>query len=158
MHLWLLRHGKAEDRDRWTGDDALRPLTKAGVEHARRVIDLLNAWVVATEIWTSPYLRARQTAEIAAGEWKLPMREKAWLAAEAVDAPTMAAKLTARHDLVLVGHEPDLGVLAGWLTGGNPIPLKKAGLCHLVGEPTPAGMELHALLQPKLVLGLAGDA
>jgi phosphohistidine phosphatase len=158
MHLWLLRHGKAEDRDRWSDDDALRPLTKAGISHARRVLGLLDAWVVASEIWTSPFLRARQTAEIAAAEWKLPLREQAWLAAEVVDAATVAAHLDPERDLILVGHEPDLGRLAGWLTGGNPIPLKKAGLCHLAGEPVAGGMELQALLAPKLILGLAGDA
>jgi phosphohistidine phosphatase len=158
MHLWLLRHGKAEDRDHWTGDEALRPPTKAGVTHARRVLDLLSGWVVASEIWSSPFLRARQTAEIAAAEWKLPLREKAWLAAEAGDAAALAGRLNPSLDVVLVGHEPDFGLLAGWLTGGNPIPLKKAGLCHLTGEPTQGGMELHALLPPKLILGLAGDA
>jgi len=91
-------------------------------------------------------------------EWKLPVREKTWLAEGAATPATSAPLIDPRLDLVLVGHEPDLGALAGWLTGGRAVPLKKAGLVHLVGDPMAGGMELHALLPPKLILGLAGDA
>lgn len=158
MHLWLLRHGKAVERDQWQSTDAERPLTKEGIAHARRVLNLMHGWLEVSEVWTSPMTRARQTAALAAAEWKRPLREKSWLAEGAQSPQACAHQLDAALDVVLVGHEPDLGVLAGWLCGGRPIPMKKAGLIHLEGLPHAGAMDVRAVLPPKLMLGLAGDA
>lgn len=40
--LLLVRHAKAGDRDRWPGDDALRPLSPAGREQARGLTAMLS--------------------------------------------------------------------------------------------------------------------
>ncbi len=58
--------------------------------------------------------------------------------------------------MVLVGHEPDLGELAGVLLGAPALALRKAGCAWLRGEPEPGGMVLRALLSPKIVLALTG--
>ena len=65
MEVYLLRHGIAHD-DSPTGKDADRPLTEEGRRKLRDVMKAIaNAGVKPDAIVSSPYLRARQTAEIA---------------------------------------------------------------------------------------------
>ncbi|MBA3938136.1 MAG: histidine phosphatase family protein [Planctomycetes bacterium] len=155
MHLTLLRHAKATDREEWSESDADRPLTKAGIEQARRVLVATAPLITASEIWSSPWLRARQTGELASSVWELPLREMPWLAGEALQPAERAARLERRTDTVLVGHEPDLGDLARFLCGAR-LDLKKCGLVLLVGDPVSGGMTLRGLWSPKMVLGLDG--
>lgn len=61
MALFLVRHAKAGSRSDWSGDDRVRPLTKAGWSQARAIADRLAT--VASELRTSPYVRCRQTLE-----------------------------------------------------------------------------------------------
>lgn len=157
MELILLRHGKAADRATWTGADADRPLTPAGEERTRAVLAHLAGTIQADEIWTSPWLRARGTAEIAGEEWGLPVREQPWLAGDGDTGASLSALagLGDERRVVLVGHEPDLGVLAGTLCGGVGVLLKKTGVAILRGDPRPGGMLLRVLLNPGTVLGIA---
>jgi phosphohistidine phosphatase SixA len=60
MTVVLLRHGSAGDRDRWDGDDRLRPLDKKGRRQAEALRDILLARGV-TRALSSPYLRCTQT-------------------------------------------------------------------------------------------------
>jgi len=151
MRLILLRHGVAVERDEWHGDDAERPLSKAGIHQATMTLKRVRPLVKAIEIWTSPWVRARATAELASAIWKLPLREAPWLAGEAATPKQMLEQLATAPDVVLVGHEPDLGVLAGVLVGGKPVPLAKAGMAVLKGTPEAGAMELKLLLSPKAV-------
>ena len=59
---------------------------------------------------------------------------------------------------MLVGHEPDLGELIGVLCGGPALPLKKAGLALLEGQPCAGGMTATLLLTPPAVRMLQGKA
>ena len=156
MRLILLRHGKAEPRDGWPGEDADRPLTRDGERRAQRVLKAVGPLIGTGEIWTSPFLRARATAEIASALWGQPLREQPWLAAEAAPAAAWLPNLAGRGDLVLVGHEPDLSACAALLVGGAALDLKKGGLVVMEGEPRPAGMALHLFLTPRAVLELTG--
>ena len=66
MDIWLLRHAMAEERS-GSGRDADRELTPDGLRRAERVARGLAALSPDIEaVWTSPYRRARQTAEPAA--------------------------------------------------------------------------------------------
>ena len=58
--LYLVRHAKAGDRERWTEDDRLRPLTKKGRRQAEGLVQLFRRLEV-TRIVSSPYLRCVQT-------------------------------------------------------------------------------------------------
>lgn len=155
MRLFILRHGKAAKREDWDGDDADRPLTRSGVAHAGRMVAAIRPFITASEILTSPWTRARQTAEIASGSWTLPLREAPWLAGGAATPAQLAAQLAPRTDVVLVGHEPDLGELVRFLSGGRVV-LKKCGFAVLDGEPGERGMGIIALLPPRLVEDLEG--
>lgn len=141
-------------KDRWHKEDALRPLTKEGEQQAARMFSLLRGWIEVEAIWTSPWVRARHTAEIASEIWKRPLREVEWLAGSSMTADLQRRLLPRDGSVALVGHEPDLGTLVGVLIGGRPVPLRKSGVALLEGDPL-LEMELQALLAPKLVIGLA---
>jgi phosphohistidine phosphatase len=155
MQITLLRHGKAVEREAWSGDDPERPLTREGVAQLRKALRAVAGVIDADEIWTSPWTRARQTAEIAAELWRLPLREVPWLAGEAEDPVEWGRLLRSAGDVVLVGHEPDLGRFIGYVLDGRMVALKKGGLAVLDGLPRPGQMELRLLLSPRVVLALA---
>ena len=58
----MIRHAKAGNREAWTEDDRLRPLTKKGIDQAERLVATLKAFPIATVV-SSPYLRCVQTVE-----------------------------------------------------------------------------------------------
>lgn len=64
--LYLVRHAKAGDRSRWTGDDILRPLSGKGRRQAvslcERLLPLVGERPGAT-LLSSEYLRCLQTLE-----------------------------------------------------------------------------------------------
>jgi phosphohistidine phosphatase len=153
MQLTLLRHGPAVEREKWSGNDAERPLTENGAELTVSMLKHTRELIKAVEIWTSPWVRARQTAELASSIWKLPLREMDWLAGEALSAAERAARLQPHTDVVLIGHDPDLGDLARFLCGAR-IELKKGGLAMLKGVPRQSEMVLRGLYSPKQVLEL----
>ncbi|MEK7414434.1 MAG: histidine phosphatase family protein [Planctomycetota bacterium] len=155
MILTIIRHGKAVDREAWHGDDRDRPLTREGREQVRQALRALTEVIQAEEVWTSPWKRARQTAEIAAEVWDLPLTECTWLAGDATEIPDWCRQMRGTGEIVLVGHEPDLGRLVGHLIGGKPLPMKKGGVAILEGLPRPGQMELALFVPPKAVLRVA---
>jgi 8-oxo-dGTP diphosphatase len=60
--VYLVRHAKAGDREKWEGDDNLRPLTRAGLEQAKGLRDQLGG-VHISRIVSSPSIRCLQTVE-----------------------------------------------------------------------------------------------
>jgi phosphohistidine phosphatase len=165
MQIVLFRHGPAGRRDasRWS-DDALRPLTDRGEERTREAADGLRRMLdePLTRILTSPYARAFRTAELL-GEAFPDARQVVLEALAPGGNPRAIIDALAEFDddavVALVGHEPDLGVLAGGLVIGtsHALPLKKAGACVLaVGDALlPGSAELIALLPPRVLRRLA---
>jgi len=140
--------------------DAQRPLTDAGRKRMRRAAKALRRQVPAVDvIASSPLIRARETAEILAARYDdmavvelMPLspggseRELLdWLREQTRDAV-----------VVLVGHEPDLGLLASWLLTGKKsafAPLRKGAACLIQFAEAPAagGGVLEWMLTPKLL-------
>ncbi len=60
MKVFVVRHAKAGDRDKWTRPDELRPLTKPGRAQAAALVELL-AHEPITRVASSPYERCVQT-------------------------------------------------------------------------------------------------
>ena len=167
MELYLLRHGIAVERGTaGYDDDAQRPLTPEGrtktYEVARGLHRLNLKW---DALWTSPYVRAVQTAELVAKAYDLPkkdLRETNALLPTAT-LEELAGQLVefpngTRH--LLVGHEPHLSSLVGRLIGAGPeyrINFKKAGL--LIVETTQLHPEavgtLLGYLPPRVLRALA---
>ncbi|CAA9556180.1 MAG: hypothetical protein AVDCRST_MAG88-1127 [uncultured Thermomicrobiales bacterium] len=169
MQLYLLRHGDAADRV--TGGyerDEDRPLTEKGREEARRAAAALaNLGVAVDLLLTSPLLRASQTATLAAERLRPrrgPERSAAFAPGRRPEETLDALRSYEGEDtepdaprrVVLVGHMPDLGNLAGWLVWGRgdlTVTLRTGGLCRidLPGRPGAARGELRWLLPPALL-------
>lgn len=138
MDIWLLRHATAEDRSA-TGRDADRELTPDGLRRAQRVARGLAALEPGIEmVLTSPFRRARQTAEAAARALALERRLSLSGALEPQTDPDDILEEIAAHGsgcVLLVGHEPHLGELLGRLVGsGVALPLRKAAVAWVERE------------------------
>lgn len=135
--LYLVRHAIAADRGSEWRDDSKRPLTERGINRFKDAVKGLRRLdVVVDEIFTSPLVRARQTADIlAAGlDGKPPIKVLDALAPGHTAASVMAqlARVAKRRRIALIGHEPDLGELAAHLIGaGRALPFKKGGVCRI---------------------------
>jgi phosphohistidine phosphatase len=144
MNLYLLRHGIAEEFGKGgIENDEDRPLTPKGERRVAQVAEaLLEMGVFLDLILSSPYLRARQTAEIVAES--LGLRKRLRLLEELTPSRSQARLVAAitelkppPRELLLVGHEPSLSSLISLLISGAPgleIQMKKGGLCKLSTE------------------------
>jgi phosphohistidine phosphatase len=153
MRLYFLRHGPAVSRTEWDRPDEERPLTDEGravVAASARL--LVRVAVTADAIVTSPLVRARQTAEIAAAELDAGAPVDDDRLARGFDRKHLAAILADHRGaqaLVLVGHEPDFSRTIRELTGGAVV-CKKGGIARVdIDDETVRG-ELVWLLPPRI--------
>ncbi len=161
MRVILFRHGPAGSADgsRWP-DDSARPLTARGAartQEAARGLARIESGI--TRIVTSPLVRADQTARLLQDA----LRDSIPLDTLDALAPGGSYRRIIQHlaDLpsadvvVLVGHEPSLGKLAGVLLFGAPasLPIKKAGACavQFSGAPNAGEGRLRWFLPPKVL-------
>jgi phosphohistidine phosphatase len=164
MKVFLVRHAIAHDRNRlrWP-NDALRPLTSAGMQKFRRAAGGLAKWMPrSARLLTSPYVRARETAVLLAEARgsKKPV-ECAELAA---DKPVSQAfeLLRTRKDkaVILVGHEPYLSGFVGMALAGQharlEIDFKKGGAAciEFTSRIEPGRACLHWLMPPRVLRAL----
>lgn len=168
MVLYVLRHAIAEDLLSNAVPDSSRRITKKGRRKARRVLShAASIGVRPRAILTSPYVRARETAEIAASEFggdTDPVVSSALIPYVSVHVLWSTLRGPAvRGDLMVVGHNPQLSELVMWLLGGraDALWLKKSGLAALAVDPADRRPRatLSWLLTPKSVgpsIGAAG--
>ena len=137
VQLYLIRHAVAEERGADWPDDTLRPLTGEGRSRMRKAAKgLARLGVRFDVVLTSPLVRARQTAEIVAAAFDEPppVTDLAALGPEASYAELLDAlkKHGRRKSVALVGHEPDLGVVASRLLGTRkPLAFRKGAVCRI---------------------------
>jgi phosphohistidine phosphatase len=143
MKVLLIRHARAEER-RLLQRDRTRALTVDGRRRMRRAVrGLKSVEPRLTGLATSPLVRARETAALVGAGY--PAAEIEVLPALAPGGARRAALtwLQARPAdacLALVGHEPDLGRLAGWLLTGQPrefVRFKKGAVALIEFAATP---------------------
>lgn len=137
MHLLIIRHAIAEDRDDFakTGKpDDLRPLTADG--RAKMIHCAQGLRQIAPEISvlaTSPLTRARETADIVADEYEIDIHSTTEALLPSAQLPEFVDWVADRADqpvVAVVGHEPHLSKLATWLISGvdeSHVELKKGG-------------------------------
>lgn len=101
--LYLVRHAKAGDRERWTEDDRLRPLTSKGRRQGEALIALFADRAV-DRILSSPFVRCVQTVRPLALARRLPVEETDLLAEGAHLAPAMSFLRDMAGAVVLCGH------------------------------------------------------
>ena len=151
MQVHLLRHGTAEDISA-EGSDAKRKLTGGGRDEVRRAAECARrAKIAPTLILSSPFVRAIETAEIAA--------EVLAYHSAGIDANRRALipsaspqrvwnEIRDRHDamrVLLAGHEPLLSHLAAYLLNSPAlrIDMRKASFVRIdldLLAPNPSGV------------------
>ena len=140
MRILLIRHAVAAERDVWakTGaSDELRPLTPDGTKKMKKAAKgLLTIVPELTAIAASPLLRAWQTAQVVADEYsgRSPDRLHALEPSGRREDVLAWVNQFEGGTVALVGHEPDLGELTGWLIARRPeagIAFKKGGAALL---------------------------
>ncbi|RQP25844.1 phosphohistidine phosphatase SixA [Piscinibacter terrae] len=131
MDLILWRHAEAQV-EREGQADVDRPLTSKGERQAQRMAEWLNQRLAhSTRILVSPALRAQQTAKALGKNFKT-------LDALAPDATGEALLKAARwpdagEPVLVVGHQPTLGLVAAYLLCEHPQPwvIKKGAVWWL---------------------------
>ena len=154
--LFLLRHGIAEAQTNGQSS-AGRKLTMVGRRKTLAVARRLRKLGFrADRLFSSPYQRARETAEIAVLCGLANRMELEDSLMPGGDCLPLLVSCRARW--LFVGHEPDLSKLAAHLIGASVgcFTLHKAGFAHLhwtAGESNPYGSAvLMVLLRPRVLL------
>ena len=162
VDLYVLRHAIAADHGLYA-TDAERPLTEEGIARLHQTI---AAWptlgVEVDLIVSSPYVRARQTAEIAGKALGVDVHIDEALACGARPSEILAAvtqRAQAPGRAMVVGHEPDLGAFVAWLTAGGArgsVCMKKAGLAKVIVSDwrEPPYAQLQWLMWPKHMIAI----
>ncbi|MGZ9225910.1 MAG: phosphohistidine phosphatase SixA [Anaerolineales bacterium] len=143
MNLYVIRHAIAVDEGTSEYEsDSERPLTDKGRKKMRQIAKALrNLGVEFDLILSSPYVRARETAEILADVFK--MKKKILFSDNLIPLGNPELLITEVNEkysvnsLAVVGHEPHLSTLVGLLVAENAkidVTLKKGGVCYLSAD------------------------
>lgn len=152
MDLILWRHAEAEAGE----PDLGRRLTPKGVKQAERMAKWLDAHLPdSCRILVSPADRAQQTAQA--------LQRKFRTVAEIAPGASVAAVLAAanwpesREAVLVVGHQPTLGMVASFLLSGDETywSVRKSAVWWLSdrGRDGAATVALKAVLSPEFLPG-----
>jgi phosphohistidine phosphatase len=161
VNIFILRHGiAAEPGAPGIKTDAERPLIAKGEQRLRAAAAAMEKMGLSFDvIVSSPFLRAKQTAEIIAKI--LTLEKKLTMSNGLIPGGNPQALIRQLNDLkpapeniLLVGHEPFLSRLIALLATGDTvaaIDMKKGGLCKLETEDLEYGhcATLAWLLTPR---------
>lgn len=156
MRLYFFRHAEAEQN---ALNDFERRLTARGRERTETAAQVMLALGVRPRvIYSSPRIRALQTAEIIGEAFEMPVEidEGLDFAFDLDDVERLIDDLDDDDQVMFVGHEPSMSEVLDELTGGF-IVMKKGGLARvdLTFFTSPLEGELVWLIAPKVfdVLG-----
>ncbi len=165
MDIFLLRHAEAEPLGESNHfRDDLRALTGEGRKQMKNAALGLQALNIQFDlVASSPLVRARETAEIVGEIGKSGEPIAIW---DELSPGVKPAALFERikscgqkGSILLVGHEPDMGIIASHLLVGSgkiSMPFKKAGLCRIEVDEFPPNLPgtLKWMLTPKILARL----
>ncbi len=169
IQLVFIRHAVALDREEFQKktklDDAFRPLTAKGRGRLEKMALIMKRrWVKDFDmIISSPYTRARQSAEVVA---QIYHDKKVTESSELVpQSPPQAfvkwmkSQNFRGQNFAIVGHEPNLSLLVTYLLAGNEyafLEFKKSGiLClevDMLKSLGPSSAQLQWFVAPKMLL------
>ena len=153
QQLWLLRHGEAVPHE--SKPDHERELTARGErQSAAAGAALARLGVEFAAVYTSPKVRAVQTAKLAAEALNVEPEEEPLLSEDFERAD--ALELLGRHDedarVLVVGHNPDFAQVVYDLTGAR-VDFKKGAVIAV--KLSGSRSELLVLLRPRELESLA---
>ncbi len=149
MRFYFLRHGIAADGT----PDEQRELTKEGAANTRQAARRLQQiGVTVDHLYSSPLVRARQTAEIVGEALGVPVeiREEVGPGFSLYRVENLTRDLDREESVMFVGHEPDFSTTITSLVGGRVV-MKKGGLARVdIISDQPLLGELVWLIAPKI--------
>lgn len=163
VDIYILRHGRAEKRAPSVRGDEARALTGEGRTEILGVAEFLASRdVVFGCIATSPYVRAMETAQIVAkalGKRGLVNQWDELTPGSSIEA--LESRIAGRSEdenLLIVGHEPLLGMFTGYMIsrGSNAsIAFGKGGLAKIRNARfDPVSGELQWLLTVRQIMSM----
>ncbi len=161
--LYIVRHAPAEDENPAApGDDSQRRLTADGADLGARMAEALFVRGVRPDlIWTSPYVRTRDTALLMQERMQAPggIRSILELAPGGdLGALVEGAMRAPAKRLMLVGHAPGVAMLVARLAGDGRTRLffERAGAAELfvAGTPERPRCEIVWLTPAEFLLGV----
>ncbi len=144
--LVIMRHGPAEALSAGQGSDAERRLTPEGRVQTVQTCAVLARLLPSLErIYTSPYVRAQETAELLAAALETPTPTVTPLLAPGFEREQLARMLAVDGgpSVAIVAHEPDLSGFVAWLSGAR-VAMGKGTAC-LTELAVPGTAQLFAL-------------
>ena len=161
MQLYIVRHGIAIDReDPKCPAEAERYLTEEGIERTQQVAEAVAALGIHADlIFSSPYLRAMQTAAIFASELGYPKQKirRTDSLLPGAEPGAFLRELAREKDVSAVlcfGHAPHVdGLLAAAVGASRHVTsMKKAGVALVeLKRLSPPNGQLVWLITPKLI-------
>jgi len=103
LPVYLVRHAKAGDREAWSEDDVLRPITRRGRAQAEGLVTLLRELPVDL-VLSSPYVRCVQTVRPLAIARSVPLEEHDSLAEGAPTTDTLSLVRSRGGAVVMCSH------------------------------------------------------
>lgn len=157
MDIYLVRHGEYTDLGSSTlEEDSRNRLSDAGVAKLQQQAQTLARWQLPIDqIVTSPFVRARQTADILANSLNVSVAEHTALTRTYFNVDGLrqivAAYAQSQH-LMLVGHENDLSTVAAAVIDGGTIDLARGGIIRIALDSIdPLHGKLVWLLTPQVM-------
>ncbi len=151
MKLYFMRHGIAEDGVGVSDHD--RRLTQRGIqriETAGRVLKMSG--IHPAHIYSSPRIRAKQTAEIVAQAlgMTVELRDEVNFSFSPQAVESLITGLPNEAEVIFVGHEPSMSDTLGQITGGEVL-MKKGSLARVeLFTRSPVKGALVWLIAPRL--------
>jgi phosphohistidine phosphatase len=137
MKIYFLRHGEAEEKKKGM-EDKDRPLTSLGAATISNMARSLTKVIENLDlIFTSPYLRAAQTADIVGNIFgkkdNIVRSENLLVGTPSSELLNEIKRYKDTETILLIGHQPQLGICVSFLTGVSEdnITIKK-GSCAFV--------------------------
>jgi phosphohistidine phosphatase len=153
--LWLLRHGEAVPHESKADFD--RELTPRGERQSAAAGEALaRLGLEFAACYTSPLVRARETAELACKQLNVTPEERDGIG-KGFDLEQAGELLAAHSDgerILVVGHNPSFEQVVLDLTGAR-VDFKKGGIAAVRVDRDGGSGELVTLLRPRELESLA---
>lgn len=142
MDIYILRHGKAEERMQNITSDSKRQLTALGKKELDCIAKAINGLEIKFNyVISSPLVRAKQTAEIILKHVKCKTKSiiiwnELKPESHVIQTINKLTTLKPTDTILLVGHEPHLTSLISKIISDSEtvdITLKKGGFAHIRG-------------------------
>ena len=148
-----MRHGHAlTTREAGVSSDAERPLSALGEKEALESARHLSSSDFAPDlIISSPFLRADRTAAIAAGVFTAARRQTsaALSGGSLQELQALIQKVfSGKSRVLLIGHQPLIGAIAGFLTGAASFDVSPAGFIRILSAGKPGAGSLIEFYTP----------